>query len=305
MYEASGSSIYQDFFMQRMEHIVSGDGSIFIQEPERQPGDRKIQITGMGRELLYMYALSGKEKYKKAIDHEIVSVRELSGEILSGRSKERAADFCKTCSEGNAAVHDRGQKPEEHAAVHDRGQELKEHAAAYAGGYGEETFGMSFGRQLYLTQPFYMEYETKYHNKAEYKMIVQLLSAIGQDVKADKDTGWYLMALTDVIGCMSIEIYEHYRFLEENLKRNVRRLIQDRDSLPKGGEHDFGMMLGTVILKACSQKNLNPEKYADAGLALVRERMNVLDFVKRKESVGLLMMAYAQLLQFGGGHAPA
>lgn len=158
------------------------------------------------------------------------------------------------------------------------------------------------GRLLYLTQPFYMEYETKYHNKAEYKDIVKILSIGGQK---QKDALWYLMALADVIGCMSIEIYEHYRFLEENLKRNVRQYIQDRDSLREAGKNDFGTMLGYVILKACSQKNLNPEKYGEIGQELVTERMDALDFVKRKESAGLLMMAYAQLLRFKGGHMPA
>ncbi len=202
-----------------------------------------------------------------------------------------------------------------------------------------------------------MEYETKYHNKAEYKDIVKILAIGGlkqkdasnlgaiegqklssnaaegqeldsnaieeqnpnvltgqelnpnayswQDAASVKDAGWYLMALADVIGCMSIEIYEHYRFLEENLKRNVRQYIQDRNSLWEAGKNDFGTMLGYVILKACSQKNLNPEKYGEIGQELVTERMDALDFVKRKESAGLLMMAYAQLLRFKGGHMPA
>ncbi len=248
MYEASGSSVYLEFFMHKMEQIVCGDGSISM--PQQKPKDRKMQCTGMGRELLWMYAYSGNEKYKKAADWEIVSVREQTRGLLQKYS-------------------------------------------------GEDSM------LLYLTQPFYMEYETKYHNKAEYKTIVELLSVAGRCMAAGEGAGWYLMALADVIGCMSMEIYEHYRFLEEILKKNVRRLIKDSDSLPKDEDHDLGILLGTAVLKACSQKNLNLEKYAQAGLSLIGERMNALDFVKRKKTVGLLMMAYAQFLRFGGGHVSA
>ena len=86
MYEASGSSVYLDFFMHKMEQIVCGDGSIFVLR--QKPEDRKMQCTGMGRELLWMYAYSGNEKYKKAADWEIVSVREQTRGLLQKYSGE-------------------------------------------------------------------------------------------------------------------------------------------------------------------------------------------------------------------------
>ncbi len=176
------------------------------------------------------------------------------------------------------------------------------------------------GRLLYLTQPFYMEYESKYHNKAEYKDIVNLL-ALGQKADTDsltaafmEDILWYLMALVDVISCMSIEIYEHYRFLEENLKRIIRQFVHSDQGLSEGFSEilsDEGIekknrccsMLGYVILKACNQKNLNSEKYGAAGKKLVEQAADSLDFGKNCKNnieTGLLMMAYAQFLLFRG-----
>lgn len=171
------------------------------------------------------------------------------------------------------------------------------------------------GRTLYLTQPFYMEYETKCHNKAEYKDIVKLLAGafdIDQiGVETDKisedaleDIGWYLMALTDVIGCMSMEIYEHYRFLEEKLKRTIRLFTSSADSLPGSGKSDFCIMMGYVILKACNQKNLNAEKYGSIGGGLVENAVSSWNPTDSKKTVGLLMMAYAQLLLFRGHMQP-
>lgn len=112
---------------------------------------------------------------------------------------------------------------------------------------------------LYMAQPFYMEYETKYDRKEKYGDIISQFENVQKylyneekglcyhacDTKkiqfwADKDTGcsksfwlrsmgWYLMALVDVMDNMSIEIYEQYRKLQDIFKQLIKGILAYRD----------------------------------------------------------------------------
>ena len=115
---------------------------------------------------------------------------------------------------------------------------------------------------LYMAQPFYMEYETKYNKKENYNDILNQFRNVrkymydpeknlyyhGYDEAkvqpwADKETGlsknfwlrsmgWWLMALIDVIDITSEEMYEHYRELCDIFKETVEGILryQDKDS---------------------------------------------------------------------------
>ncbi len=115
---------------------------------------------------------------------------------------------------------------------------------------------------LYMALPFYMEYETKFNGKKNYKDIInqfknarrylyneeKKLYYHGYDEAriqywADKQTGlsgnfwlramgWYMMALTDTMEKMSEEIFEAYKTLEMLFKECVKGILlyQDRDS---------------------------------------------------------------------------
>ncbi len=116
---------------------------------------------------------------------------------------------------------------------------------------------------LYMAQPFYMEYETKYHQKENYNDIVGQFRNVrkfmfdekkqlyyhGYDEAriqpwCDKETGlsknfwlrsmgWYLMALADTIEAISIEIYESYRELSSLFKEAVKGILQYQDARTK------------------------------------------------------------------------
>ena len=116
---------------------------------------------------------------------------------------------------------------------------------------------------LYMAQPFYMEYETKFHQKENYNDIVSQFRNVrkflfdenkqlyyhGYDEArvqpwCDKVTGrsknfwlrsmgWYLMALIDTIDAMSIEIYENYRELASLLKEAIQGILQYQDPKTK------------------------------------------------------------------------
>lgn len=116
---------------------------------------------------------------------------------------------------------------------------------------------------LYMAQPFYMEYETKYNNKEHYSDIVSQFKNVRKfiydeekslyyhaydeakvQVWADKETGkspnywlramgWYLMALVDTMDAMSKEIFEQYKELEGIFKEAVKGILQYQDKESK------------------------------------------------------------------------
>lgn len=115
---------------------------------------------------------------------------------------------------------------------------------------------------LYMAQPFYMAYETKFNQKKNYKDIIEQFENVrkylyNDDKKlyyhgydearvqlwADKATGlssnfwlraigWYLMALIDTMDEMSEEVFEQYKFLEHIFKEGIKGILQyqDKDS---------------------------------------------------------------------------
>lgn len=108
---------------------------------------------------------------------------------------------------------------------------------------------------LYMAQPLYMEYETRYHNKEHYNDIIEQFVNVrkylydpekklyyhGYDESRkapwcdpvsgcsanfwSRACGWWLMALVDTMDAMSDQIYEHYRTLEDIFREAVHGLI--------------------------------------------------------------------------------
>lgn len=147
--------------------------------------------------------------------------------------------------------------------------------------------------ELYRIYTFYMEYETKYHNKAEYGIIVEQLQMLRVPTEHwTSELGWYLMTLIDVMDHMSQEIFEHYKSLEEIFKTTIRTVLKEN------WETDFEkkerVMLGYVILKACRLHVLNSEKYAPAGLSMIDGIINEWVETKDTEMTAIVMMAYAE-----------
>lgn len=116
---------------------------------------------------------------------------------------------------------------------------------------------------LYMAQPFYMEYETRFHNQEYYSDIIKQFKNVRKllfnEEKqlyyhaydesrtrkwADKVTGcspnfwlrsmgWYLMALIDTYDNASDQIYEHYRVLKDLLKEAIQGILQYQDEESK------------------------------------------------------------------------
>ncbi len=115
---------------------------------------------------------------------------------------------------------------------------------------------------LYMAQPFYMEYETRFNQKKNYNDILSQYKNVrkflyNEDKKlyyhgydeariqpwADKNTGvssnfwlramgWYIMGLIDTMDKTSKEIFEHYKTLETLFKESIQGILlyQDKES---------------------------------------------------------------------------
>lgn len=115
---------------------------------------------------------------------------------------------------------------------------------------------------LYMAQPFYVVYETRYNKKENYNDIINQFKNVrkylfDENKKlyyhaydearelfwADKETGlsknfwlramgWYLMALVDVLGELDENIFEHYKMLEDLYREAIKGILAfiDTDS---------------------------------------------------------------------------
>lgn len=137
---------------------------------------------------------------------------------------------------------------------------------------------------LYEVLPFYMEYETRFHKKAEYNDIIRQFES-GRGKKPEE---WYLMALIDAMDVMSIEIFEHYKTLEKLFKEKIKNYMGNGSAYIRA----------YVIIKACKNRVLLREKYERTGVDILEGEISKL-LSETGESVtpehmGILMMAYAQ-----------
>lgn len=269
LYKATGDRYYLDFILNYLEPLIKEDGTILNYEF----GKHNIDGFNAGKVLFLAYDETKDEKYKKAIEFLIASLKE------QPRTKE-----------GNFF----------HKAIYPNQVWLD---------------------GLYMAQPFYMEYETRFNKKENYNDILNQFRNVrkymfdsekklyyhGYDEAkiqpwANKETGlsknfwlrsmgWYLMALIDVIDNMSEEIYEQYREYCALFKEAIDGLLQYRDE--KTGlffqvidrsdvsgnytETSGSSMAAYAVMKAARLGVISKEKYAGTGIdifdCLEREKL--------------------------------
>lgn len=158
---------------------------------------------------------------------------------------------------------------------------------------------------LYMVQPFYMEYETRYDKKAKYSDIIGQFEK-AQNYLNDKDgtvdcIGLYLMALIDALDGMSFEIYEKYRKLQDMFKLALTDLLKRHNN--ESGficeENAGNAMIAYAIIKACRMGILLKEKYAPVGMGIVEKLMenNLPEIFDDARARGVFVLAYGQYLQ--------
>ena len=261
LYEATGEEKYFSFIQKYVDNFVTEEGIITNYQVDKF----SIDSVNAGKIFFFLYDKTGDEKYRNAI------------EFVMGQLRKHPRCEC-----GNFV-----------------------HKAQYA-----EQIWLD---GLYMAQPFYMAYETKYNKKEKYNDIISQFENVKKYLYdeekglcyhaydesksafwADKETGcspnfwlrslgWYLMSLVDVMDNMSIEIYEHYRKLQDMYKLMLKGILQyqdaescmfyqipDRSDVPENYLETSGSaMIAYTILKACRMGILLKEKYADIGFEMV------------------------------------
>lgn len=163
--------------------------------------------------------------------------------------------------------------------------------------------------ELYMTIPFYMEYETKYDKKEKYSDVVKQLekaeSQIETEDSATDQIGLYMAALIDTLFAMSSEIYEKYRKIQDMFKHALKKLLCLRDDEKdafciKGADNAGNAMAAYAILRACRMGIIIKEKYAPLGTEII-ERLNdnnLEEIFKDTRTAGIFVSAYAEYLLF-------
>ena len=146
---------------------------------------------------------------------------------------------------------------------------------------------------LYMAQPFYMMYETKYNKKENYRDIIEQFKNVrkylyneekglyyhGYDESrkvfwADKVTGksknfwlrsmgWYLMALIDTMDEMDESVFEQYKVLEELFREAVRGVLKYQDK-------SSGLFYQIIDRKDIKENYLETSGSAMIGYALLK-----------------------------------
>lgn len=262
LYEATGDEEYFSLIQKYYDGFLSENGEI----RGSSTADFTADTVNGSRCLFFLYDKTGEEKYRLAIEN-----------IMSGlRGYER-------CECGNFVC------------CKDRPKEVTVDA-------------------LYGFMPFYMEYETKYDKKEKYGDIIRQFEN-AQKLLYDEEKGLccrayveegktrrmeengcafaasarYLAALADTMDCMSVEIYEQYRKLQDMFKQVLKGVLNCR---AQGNGEGDNVLIGYCILKACRMGILLKEKYVDTGMEIVKKMTET----ESAETTATSVMAYAQYL---------
>lgn len=203
IYQVTGEKEYYDFADAFIDYRVAEDGTIAGYHVE----EYNIDSVNAGKTLFALYALNGKEKYRKAID--------LIYSQIQTQPRTEEGNFW--------------------------------HKKIYP--------NQIWLDGLYMGQPFYMEYETKFNGKKNYQDIFDQFSNVVKHMRdektglyyhaydaskkafwCDKQTGlsrnfwlraigWYSMALLDTLS--KCEPGEEYQEEYDNLKKVFVQLMQD------------------------------------------------------------------------------
>ena len=256
MYAITKNEKYLTFADAFINHRVQEDGSISGYNPEKF----NIDDVNAGKTLFELFDLTGKEKYRKAID------------LIYSQVKRQPRT-----KEGNFW----------HKLIYP--------AQVWLDG-------------LYMGQPFYMEYETRFNNKANYSDIFHQFFNVYEKIRdketglyyhaydcskemfwCDKETGlsqnfwlrslgWYSMALLDTLDkCDPAGYEEDYEKLKQIYSEYMSALLKFQDEsgmwyqVPNfpGRERNYLETSGSAILSYALLKGVRlgflPEEFAAAG----------------------------------------
>ena len=211
-----------------------------------------------------MYEATGDEKYFTFIEEYLKPLVTEDGTITNYQTDKFSIDSI-NCSKILFFMYDKTGDEKYRKAIDFTMDFLRRHPRCECGNFIHKQVypNQIWLDGLYMAQPFYMEYETRYNKKAQYKDIVKQYENVQKYIYngekglcyhaydeakeqfwADKKTGcspnfwlrsmgWYLMSLVDVMDNMSIEIYEQYRRIQDIFKLVHKGIMQYQDKESK------------------------------------------------------------------------
>lgn len=272
LYQVTNEMFYKDYILKYTEKLIDSEGKIKGYEN----GNFTLEHMNLGGTLIWAYGQTKEEKYKLAIDalkKEVPKFKvEWKNTIQCGCMEDDMKKFCSV-------------------------------------------------------QPFYMEYETKFENKECYEEIItqfrdarkylfnsneaqihfrndgakpENIAIYGEDSSACETVAQYLLALIETMDKTSIEIFEHYRLLEQYFKEVIKVCPE---LLHIEGNEKISIIVAYAVMKACNEKVLLAEKYYGFAEVLLN---NILIYFHNGETkdelwsnlrmVGILMMTYSQYM---------
>ncbi|MCM1262930.1 MAG: glycoside hydrolase family 88 protein [Butyrivibrio sp.] len=248
----------------------------------------------------HMYDVQEDEKYLKVISDYMEKYVADDGSMANVvGDKFNAADV--NCAKLLFFMYDKTGDEKYKKAIENVMQGLRDYLDKNAG----ECMSME---ELYMVQPFYAEYETKYDKKAKYGDIIKLFEQAESRLETAGNPvdqfSLYMAALIDSLSVMSFEIYEKYRQIQDMFKSALKKLADRRDTdkeafAIKGADNAVNAMAAYAIIKACRLGIVLKEKYAPLGMEIVESlNNNTEEIFKDTRAAGAFISAYGQYLQF-------
>jgi len=207
-----------------------------------------------------MYEATNDDKYIQFILHYLADIVTNKGEIVNYNTEKYSIDDI-SCGKILFFVYEKTKEEKYKKAFEFIMKRLMSHPRCACGNFWHKEIypNQIWLDGLYMAQPFYMEYETKYHKKENYEDIINQFRNVRKYLYNDskklyyhaydeakiqpwcnkktgcssnfwlRSMGWYLMALIDVIDNMSEEIYEYYRELIDLFKEAIKGILPYQD----------------------------------------------------------------------------
>lgn len=163
--------------------------------------------------------------------------------------------------------------------------------------------------QAYLSQVFYMKYESTNGGKERYNDIIAQYNAyranyyeskaakISEDVKAAKVVALYAAALIDTMEVIDQPMYEMFRRMQTLYKEAVTDMIKS-DVFTNCDM--AAVMASYAVLKGCRMKALHTEKYEDMALRVLEAALDDAMVEDKSADTGYmaaLAMSYSESLK--------
>lgn len=276
LYEHTGKEIYKQFVIDYYERYIEEDGNIKYYDLE----EYNIDSINSGNGLFFVYAATGQEKFRKAI--------ELLMRQLKGHPRTATGNFWHKKIYPEQVWLDGLYMGQVFYMRYETILGKKEHYHDIVSQFG------NVGKYLYNE-------EKGLHYHACDMAKVQPWANKETGLSANfwlRACGWHLMALIDTMEVMESRVYECYRELGDLFKEALRGILQYRDEETglfyqvvdrKDVEGNYletsgSAMIAYAILKACRMKVILPEKYLPIGM----EMLNSLTDIRVQEIEGVL-----------------